>query len=203
VTDPTASANGDALLDIEALDSMAAKCPFCGSRIDGDKYFGPECTVECAKCGATARTLSHWNCRATQPAPEYREALEREKEILRNGNRVVVGAIDEFRAAVRELFALRKDGPCLAERAPSRDTDCLHAFQRLNDTGARLASITDKLREIHSSAAHVEPAPEYREPTLEDMHPLKARISNDAWWVKDKDMLAALRASGFVVRETK
>jgi hypothetical protein len=88
----------------------------------------------------------------TGEPPKVPDALERQREILREGTRIAVSAIDEFREAVRDLFALRNDGPCLAERRPTQDSDCLMAFQRLNDSGARLAAIADKLREVRYDA---------------------------------------------------
>lgn len=44
---------------------------------------------------------------------------------------------------VGEMFAIREDGPCYAERKPSKDTSCLAAFINLKNTGAELRRIID------------------------------------------------------------
>jgi hypothetical protein len=68
----------------EAVDATFSPCPFCGSRVDGEKYFyGPGTRVECSECGATSVTASHWNRRAAPPA-ETALAAEGAKPIIPN-----------------------------------------------------------------------------------------------------------------------
>jgi hypothetical protein len=67
---------------------------------------------------------------------------------------------------------------------------------------AEQAGCRAAIKEWNTRAA--QPAPEYREPTLEDASRIadiaRRLMRNDATY---SDMFAALRAGGFVVRETK
>lgn len=54
-------------------------------------------------------------------------------------------AVIDYMKVVEELFKIRGDGPCLAERSPSRDTECLEAFQRLDATGKALKAVVERL----------------------------------------------------------
>jgi hypothetical protein len=56
-------------------------------------------------------------------------------------------AILTYKEVVAKLFAMRSDGPCLAERRPTQDTECLSAFQQLDAAGKVLQAMADAIRE--------------------------------------------------------
>ncbi len=72
---------------------------------------------------------------------------------VRDGSFVFRNAAREYLDAVQHLFALRTDGACLAERSPTKDTECLHAFQNLNYTGKRLKQCCDALDKLTAAPA--------------------------------------------------
>lgn len=58
--------------------------------------------------------------------------------------------VKEYQAAVKDLFALRKDGPALHERDVRKDQKALDAFNRLDSATKRLNVILDQPNPEHS-----------------------------------------------------
>lgn len=75
------------------------------------------------------------------------------RKVTADALRIIVTCADEYRSAVRDVFALREDGKPYAERDTTKDSDAMWAFQRLNDTGARLIECCARIQPALLAAA--------------------------------------------------